>query len=90
MLARIRVENGSTTSWPIAERVARGWQSGVMFYPDETVAEVVRLYVQTEPAYTVSEIKAMAEDNTDSQGNLYRLDFYDRLDHEDELDRKDN
>lgn len=45
-IARIRVEEGSLTSWPVAEKVTRGWQSGVMFYPDEKVTEVLTTYVR--------------------------------------------
>lgn len=44
MIARIRVEDGTLTEYPIAERVHGGWQNGVCFYPDEKVAEVLGEY----------------------------------------------
>jgi len=46
--ARIRVDHGNgTTSYPIAEKVGRGWQSGVHFYPDEMVT-VLMAYIPAE------------------------------------------
>lgn len=44
-VARIRVERGATTEFPVAEKVADGWQTGVHFYPDESVTEVTGIYV---------------------------------------------
>lgn len=45
MIARLTVRRGSSTEWPIAERVMGGWQNGATFYPDEDVTEHVELMV---------------------------------------------
>lgn len=45
MIARLTVVRGTTTEYPLAERVRGGWQNGVTFYPDDEVTEVVELHV---------------------------------------------
>lgn len=45
MIARLRVEDGTLTEYPIAEKVKGGWQNGVTFYADENVTEVTPLTV---------------------------------------------
>ncbi|MFH5879786.1 hypothetical protein [Arthrobacter sp. NA-172] len=45
--ASIKVVDGPTTSFLIAERVRGGWQSGVMNYPDSIVERFTPLAVHT-------------------------------------------
>lgn len=45
-IARIRVQRGDLTEWPLAERVKGGWQNGVTFYPDADVTGVTLLHVE--------------------------------------------
>lgn len=47
-IARIQVDDGPLQSWPLAERVTRGWQSGVNFYPDDKVVKIEAIYVRSE------------------------------------------
>lgn len=47
MIARITVEYGDLTEYPLAECVRGGWQNGVRFYPDEHVTEVQELHCFT-------------------------------------------
>ena len=44
-VARIRVERDATTEFPVAEKVRGGWQTGVHHYPDDSVAEVLGIYI---------------------------------------------
>jgi len=45
-IARLTVERGQLTEFPLAEKVKGGWQNGVMFYPDTDVTAVQELEVQ--------------------------------------------
>lgn len=47
MIARLTVQRGSLTEFPLAERVKNGWQNGVTFYPDQEVTAVTELIVST-------------------------------------------
>lgn len=47
--ARLRVVRGSTTEFPLAQRVRGGWQTGVHHYPDEQVACVLEIYRPDRP-----------------------------------------
>lgn len=40
MIARLTVQRGTLTEYPLAEKVRGGWQNGVSFYADETVIKV--------------------------------------------------
>lgn len=48
--ARLRVVRGSTTEFPLAQRVRGGWQTGVHHYPDEQVTGVLEIYRPDRPA----------------------------------------
>lgn len=48
-MIHVKHEDGVTESWPIAERVPGGWQSGVMHYPDAVVAKVLAVYTRLGP-----------------------------------------
>ena len=48
--AHLRVVRGSTTEFPLAQRVRGGWQTGVHHYPDEQVACVLEIYRPDRPA----------------------------------------
>jgi hypothetical protein len=45
MIARLTVERGVTTEYPLAERVRNGWQNGLTFYPDSDVVKIVPLHL---------------------------------------------
>lgn len=45
-IARLTVQRGTLTEYPIAEQVKGGWQNGVSFYADETVTKVTPLDVK--------------------------------------------
>ena len=50
MIARIKVLHDKATdfcSFPIAEKVRGGWQSGAQFYPDAKVVAVIGEYRPT-------------------------------------------
>jgi hypothetical protein len=48
MIARLTVQRGSLTEYPLAERAKGGWQNGIMFYPDTEVVKIMPLTVITE------------------------------------------
>ena len=49
MIARLTVQRGPTTEYPLAEKTKGGWQNGVTFYPDTDVTHVVPLAVSPAP-----------------------------------------
>lgn len=58
MIARLTVQRGTLTEYPLAQKVRGGWQNGVSFYADETVVKVTPLTVmahddQCEAEYVV-------------------------------------
>lgn len=54
-IARIHVSDGPVDSWPLAERTARGWQSGVMFYPLEKVVDVETTFARVVDGATAAD-----------------------------------
>jgi hypothetical protein len=79
---RIHVTDGPTDSWPIAERTARGWQSGEMFYPDESVVEVLHGYNLALRSLTAVEAVQLVNETSDSQGNVHVDALIARIRHE--------
>lgn len=45
VIARLTVQRGALTEYPLAEKVRGGWQNGVTFYPDGEVTKVQELTV---------------------------------------------
>lgn len=45
MIARLTVQRGALTEYPLAEKVSDGWQNGVTFYPDGDVTDYQELTV---------------------------------------------
>jgi hypothetical protein len=56
-------------SWPVAEKVTRGWQSGKHFYPDDLVAEVQTVYVRDAE---VAELREFARVTEDRRAELFQ------------------
>lgn len=54
-IARITVEDGPLTEYPLAEKVRGGWQNGVTFYPDEKVRSVAELVVSRPDDTSITE-----------------------------------
>jgi hypothetical protein len=44
-IARLTVQRGDLTEYPLATRTKNGWQNGVTFYPDAEVTNVTELHV---------------------------------------------
>lgn len=49
-IARLTVQRGDLTEYPLATRTKNGWQNGVTFYPDENVTKVTELRVIPQDA----------------------------------------
>jgi hypothetical protein len=75
-VARIKVERGQTTEFPMAEKLAGGWQNGVNFYPDETVTEVIGEYAPKPGTIaTLAELEALPDGAVIlAQGTAYQKD----------------
>jgi hypothetical protein len=70
-IARIHVDEGDLQSWPVAEKVTRGWQSGKHFYPDDLVAEVQTVYVRdAEVAELERQIQGWIKSATETNDKL--------------------
>lgn len=62
MIARITVEYGDLTEYPLAECVRGGWQNGVRFYPDEQVTDVQELQCFTADSLHAHDTEVRADE----------------------------
>jgi hypothetical protein len=57
-IARLTVQRGDLTEFPLAERTKNGWQNGVTFYPDAEVVKAVELRAVAAGSEPMSEYLA--------------------------------